>query len=510
MKKGILLWMIVVVAVFSTACGGGSKEKEQTTGDMTVTEKPEETQTQEQTREEEPQAAAPLKLQIDMIVYDAGESEDFFSGMYDKAEVAGDDYPALKNALHSWSEEYEKNFNTYAAADIEDAKKFAEEMQDDFYGFSRNQTLKPTRLDAAIASISMDEYIYLGGAHDSSYLSGITFDTQTGKELLLEDLGDIKEDIRAYLSEYIKEHPSDLYNEAECAEVINTLLDTQAGWYLDGLGLIFVFNEYEINSYAAGRTLVRIPYHQMPGFKEEYLPVDGCGFAWLSVGEDTEIDVDGDGSMETVCITETDFDNSENPITVKIDGTSVDLEYGAYISSIYYVKNADGKSYILLSYDMASDDYVTQLLEVDSKVPVKCDEVTGFVYSITNSTVDISANLYVLGTYIGYRCYGFDTGKLVALEERYTFDNAEGIEGRRSLKLITDLLVKLDTDGQMVDETLPAGTILYPCDTDDETVFGFVLEDGRYGELVFERADMGLTIDGVSEFDIFEELPYAG
>lgn len=509
MKKGILTLTAVIITVFFTACGNGdSTTGEPTAAVTTAAEKQE--QTQEQTTETEILETGPLKLQIDTVIYGAGDDADFFSGMYDKAEVAGDGYPVLKDALHSWSAEYEKNFHAYAAEQIEDAKKFAEEMPDIFQGYSKNQTLKPARLDAVVASISMDESVYLGGAHGSSYLSGVTFDTRTGKELLLEDLGDIKEDIKAFLLSYIKEHPSDLYSEAECAEVIDTLLDTQAGWYLDGLGLMFVFNEYEINSYAAGRTLVRIPYQQMPGFKEEYLPVDGCGFAWLLAGEDNAIDVDGDGSMETVRITETDFDSLQTPITVKVDDTSVDLEHGGYISSIYYVKNADGKSYILLSYDLASDDYVTELVAVDSKVPVKCDAVDGFVGDITNSTVDISANLYVLGTYIGHKRYGYDTGTLVPLEERYTFDNAEGAESRRSLKLITDLLVKLDTDGQMAEETLAAGTVLYPCNTDGEAVFGFVLADGRYGELTFERGDMGITIDGVSEYDIFEELPYAG
>lgn len=510
MKKGILLWMIVMAAVLFTACTKTPTEGEQTAGDTALASNEETTQAEEQTTEEELKVAAPLQLQIDMVVYDAGENEDFFSGIYDKAEVLGEDYPALNDALCKWSEEYEKNFNAYAAADIEEAKKFAEEMPDEFYGYSRNQTLKSARMDAAIASISMDESIYLGGAHGSYYLSGVTFDTQTGKELLLEDLGDIKEDIRAALLAYIKEHPSDLYSEEECAEVIDTLLNTQAAWYLDGLGLVFVFNEYEINSYAAGRTLVRIPYQQMPGFKEEYLPVDGCGFAWLWAGEDNAIDVDGDGSTETVRITETDIDGSGMPITVKVNDTSVDLENGGYVESIYYVKNADGKSYILLSYDMASDDYVTELVEVDSKVPVKCDAVNGFVSGITNSTVDIAAAVYVLGTYTGKKCYGYDTGMLVPLEERYNFDNAEGTEYRRSIKLIADLPVRMDTDGQMTEETLPAGTLLYPYDTDDETVFSFMLEDGRFGELTFERTDMGITINGVSEFDIFEELPYAG
>ena len=64
----------------------------------------------------------------------------------------------------------------------------------------------------------------------------------------------------------------------------------------------------------------------------------------------------------------------------------------------------------------------------------------------------------------------------------------------------------------MVEETLPKGTKFKPYMTDRTSVIVMELEDGRHCEVPIEKKsdDYIFYINGVSEYDLFENLPYAG
>ena len=61
--------------------------------------------------------------------------------------------------------------------------------------------------------------------------------------------------------------------------------------------------------------------------------------------------------------------------------------------------------------------------------------------------------------------------------------------------------------------TLNAGDVITPTSYSEDGTFGFELEDGTAGNLIVDLNADGIyagTIGGVSESDLFEELPYAG
>ena len=525
MKKRHLA--ILMAAALTLGMAGCGKKAEDVSGDKeTVTESSEEDNTDEEKEDTEDLAddedageldddtktessAAPTLL-FTTKYYDSGDNYQYVYGKYDVGEITGEEYSELKTAVNSWFADYETNYNTMVEKSIEDAKMQAEDMGDDFYPYSYEYKANAARLDGNVTSIVLDEYTYQGGAHGYDGLYGITFDTKTGKELDFSDLGDIRETVRGYLDEQIQEMREEGGSFEFYEDNIDTILENPV-WYLDGIGLAIVFNAYEIGSYAEGRTVITVPYNQMSGFNEAYQVTGESMFAQLFPGSPAEIDVNGDDVLENVEIYSEYDDNGETTLSAKVNDLSLELGTCSYLLNAYYAKCDNGRSFMLVSCDMMSDDYGAFLVELTDGTPKLCEtSYVGSVNSMSSAGVTLSGNVNVLGTYSGVRAYSFAEGSFVPEGERFTLLNDKNAQYRRGPVLKDSLTVQIEEDGSMVEKELPAGTKIYPVNTDGESVAGFELEDGTYGEITFERQEYVIYINGISEDDLFEELPYAG
>lgn len=67
-------------------------------------------------------------------------------------------------------------------------------------------------------------------------------------------------------------------------------------------------------------------------------------------------------------------------------------------------------------------------------------------------------------------------------------------------------------DGSETETTMPVGTKFYVRATDEETFVDMELEDGRKCRIAVRQSGdgWGFLIDGVSEEECFEFVPYAG
>ncbi|MDE6433805.1 MAG: DUF3298 and DUF4163 domain-containing protein [Lachnospiraceae bacterium] len=522
MRKKYLALLVAVVMVSGMAgCGKMAKEKSESTEiEGSVMEEDSEESTDMERNSEEDDAAqddaekeevsGSPKLQIITHYYDAGEDSSYLYGKYQTAEVIGDNYPELKASVADWFATYETNYKETIEQSLSDAKMQAEEMGDDFYAYSYEYRANTARLDENITSIALGESTYTGGAHGYDYLYGVTFDTRTGKEIQFFDLGDIREEVKSFIDEQIQKKREEGGSFELYEEYIDGLLDNPA-WYLDGIGLNVIFNAYEIGSYAEGRTIITIPYEKLTGLQKDYLLAGTTMFAQMEPSIVAAIDVNGDGEAESVEILSEYDENYETTFGVKVNNTSLELGTCSYIINAYYAKCENGRSYVLVSCDAMSDDYVAYLVEVTDGVPKLCEELgVGGVNSISNDGVIVSGNIYVLGTYSGSRAYTFAEGAFLPVDERFALLNDEGEQYRRGPVLKQSLSVQIEESGAMVEKELEAGTKLYPINTDGESVVGFKLEDGTYGEIAFEKKDGTIYIDGVSEYDLFDELPYVG
>lgn len=113
-----------------------------------------------------------------------------------------------------------------------------------------------------MVSVYIQRYLFLGGAHGSTYCTYLNFDTKTGKQV---DLRQFIPDTAAFLDvvaeRFCKERrlPKDalqLQTGLFC-ELSNLPMPSQIG--LSDKGLVVLYNQYEIAPYSFGQIVVTIP-----------------------------------------------------------------------------------------------------------------------------------------------------------------------------------------------------------------------------------------------------------
>lgn len=446
-------------------------------------------------------------IKISNTDFDAGENSDYFTGYYQTAEVIGDEYPELKEAIGSWFDDFKTNYEAETETSIQNAKIDAETMGEDFTPYAEDVSISVVRADNRVVSLSKSVYSFLGGVHGGFVVSGLNFDTRTGQELAFEDLGDIKNDVRKFADAEVEKRRSDGASLEFYEDNIDSILESPL-WYLDGTGLVIIFNAYDIASYAEGRTFVTIPYEEMKNFNPDYLPEGDAGFVCL--GEEvTEIDIDKDGTPEQLSTPMEFVEDYNTKYSLKLNDEVYEFEWAITLHSAYFVRMADGKSYVLVSYGSDNDYCITELFDVTDKTIKQVDELSGGrLTSMSNYAIGASVKVDMLGSYMGYRTYRFENGKFEPVEDRFDFGKERNHFGYPTTKAAVKVM--LTEDGKLVEKELPAGTTIYPVNSDGESVVGFELEDGTYGEITIEMKDGMKYIDGVEENEVFDSLPYAG
>lgn len=450
------------------------------------------------------------RLEITSTYYDNAEDYEYFYGSYDMAVVVSEDYPELKQAVDSWFADFESAYYSSADRFIEDAKEVMRSVDYDMGCFYRNEFAKVTRSDARITSIVIDERGFNGAAHSFSYMYGLTFDSKTGKEITFADLGNVKEDVKSYVTNYVEQRRQKGYSYSLFEDNIDKVLDAPA-WYLNGLGLNVIFNEYAFSAYPEEITVVTIPYSELPGFNNDYCLDGEAMYVDLMQNVSCDIDVDEDETKEKIELSGEYDENREMELSLKVDDLSLEIGHCSRITNAYYVKAENGRSFVLVSYDAMSDDFVTELIEVSSGTPEKADEHQfGRLTAISTDAIGVDCRINTLGSYNAKMSYRFSEGSLVPEEERFTFIHAKDWKDRMMPVTKAKVPVKIEKNGELTEQELPAGTKIYPVNTDNESVLGFELEDGTYGEIQFIRKEGIIYINNVQEYDCFEDLPYAG
>jgi hypothetical protein len=133
-----------------------------------------------------------------------------------------------------------------------------------------------------IASLSIETYSFMGGAHGNPGMNSVTLDLATGQRLTLGNV--IKNDQlqsvmqRAYAEILRTYEDGGLFEEAqnEINAIVNekTTMSVTAqqekfgnatNFFLSGEGLILYWNVYEITPYAAGQPMAFIPWSELEG-----------------------------------------------------------------------------------------------------------------------------------------------------------------------------------------------------------------------------------------------------
>jgi hypothetical protein len=85
------------------------------------------------------------------------------------------------------------------------------------------------------------------------------------------------------------------------------------------------------------------------------------------------------------------------------------------------------------------------------------------------------------------------------------------MEGREPAHLITELPVMMFVDGEYVEDTLPAGTLLYFTASDGSSYMDFRLTDGSMGRITYTWGKESCAmINGISMYEYFDNVEYCG
>ncbi|MDO4531444.1 MAG: DUF3298 domain-containing protein, partial [Bacillota bacterium] len=417
-------------------------------------------------------------------------------------------------------------YELWAQDALADARLAQEEMGEYFMPFNSNSNYYIQRADDRILSIREDFDEYYGGVHGMYGTIGYVFDTKTGKQLTLGDVLLETDSISALLAEKL---------EAKYAEELegfhDSILETMKGyaledykWTLDYEGITFYFDPYELASYAAGLLTITLPYGEYPElFPAELTEQPKNGYIkGVPLWNTMELDLNpADEKTDTVSVIAASIgEYGEKQIEItRNEAHYVDEESFGYRFASFLMYQEGG--YYLVVKGVAENEYPTLYvydLNGETIRRIGCYEGTGFPYPDMETEdeqyglhevihdpaqLTLSTVVYALGTMDGRREYHFEKGILAAEESYYTLPDYVP-------PLISKVELEVPLQGEEGTAVLPAGTAYYFKATDNETYVDMDLEDGRTVRLELGEGEWCYTINGMSEYDVFEELFYAG
>ena len=516
--RRIITFVLTLTLILSFA---GCSKKESVDADVTTTEEIKEAieATEEEATTEEEKAAEEICLKVGNHYYGDEDApyDDFynyFAASCDTVEmVENESYKPLSVAIESFSKYNLKSFLSECNNMVESAREYYD--PDDSYSTSSNmyEYIVPSRVDKKVVSLRLDTSSYGGGAHGYYATTGITFDSETGKELTLSDLGNVIDELEDYICNYIEnsEYKDEVYPEYKTT-VHDDLNGDYTGWYMTGDKLVVVFNPYEIAAYASGQISIDIPLSELKGLESGYMKDAAESY---ELGSDAPYEI-GDNKVAI----DIDYDEEYSYIMhgkITVNGKkAIDIADGEYFYSYkhFHYKAADGNDYIVVTTSSDNDYRSSELYKVDGDKVTLLDKIEGGGFTnINESSFYSSDRIDILGTYSCERRYKIANDKFTPVDEMYVIEDiSPEYRKYRTIVAKKDVKARLEENGELKESTLKKGTSFLLTYTDAESKVGFETTDGVKGEfdITLEKEGYGVKINGEDQNDLFDNLPFAG
>lgn len=513
MKKRLLALLLTGIVVCSACAQTQGDSSENSTSQESQTDLPAQTDAEPEESQSSGQSIPVITVERRQLQRWTPDNETLLAEVaWDNMTLEGDGYEkaaeTVSRLLSSDEEEMAGTADSYAEMAVDQYEAQKDEGWFANYIFSTSYSI--ARLDTRILSVSGNTYDYSGGAHGYGYGWGLTIDLQSGAELELSRMaadapGFWKKVMELVLLD-LKNREDELYEDYE-SYVKEGLEST--GWYLDAAGIEFVFTPYEIGPYASGNIIVCVPYAEVADYmKPEYLAPEGEYILPVPLGKEVS---DAEGVYH-VLIENRQVEEYMWETVLQVNGRHEISLGDVALQSAYLLHRADGRTFLIFDIDWASDDYETlvyELTEQDAEekasIGAKLDG-----RNVRLDKLNLIFTVDVLGTYSSEMYYTLgEEGELTPQEEVYQIKVYPESKG---LTLIRQLPVTVE--GQ--ETILPEGSRLHVSATNWENTIWFeaVTPSGETvtGEIYYERPeeDYQIYIDGVSEYEYFEMLPYVG
>lgn len=493
----------------------------------------EETKAEEEGQEnqENQDSAAIVPVTVDYS-YDGDwkDQKTLFSSKVAQIKLMDDSHEKLQDAL--------KALNQSALDDqksvIDENKEYAEQeyaSNPDMVEYTFDRDILVARSDETVLSMAVMEGSYLGGAHPFGMTTGRTYDTQTGKELSLKDVVSDYDGIYEYVKKQLEENYDQSMFFEDYQDTLQKMFYDESGdygtvqWTISQTGLSIYFNQYDLAPYVAGSQQVDISFKEQPQlFQSKYVVEKESYSKVIRENSSCFADVNGDGKEEEISYSVArDEYGFGGAITVTCDGQIFDTAevdkdtsdaygaYGAYSSEGYVLHTSDGRTYLYLQHLDDNDYRYVNVFRLDQGRPSYVG-YEGMAWYNTQILDPDSFMLYtrldVLGTYYGMKRYHVDEAGLPASDdEAYVINESSMLRSTRDLAVTI-----LEKNGSETEATVPSGTGYTIFRTDGASYADAHLNDGRDCRIQIKEGSRGWgwDIDGVSEEECFEWLPYAG
>ncbi len=456
------------------------------------------------------------------------------------ASIPGNDAAAQK--INDWSEAEAESvwkageeMASEAADYIKESAEYATDYQNDYtdsYCYNRFVTYSIMRADAQVISLESLDSSYLGGAHGNYYYEGTTFDTMTGEELKIQDIVTDMPSFRLQatkdIDKYLQENYSDgLFEDYQ--DTVEQIWEGEDGfnWYLNKSGIMVIFNSYAVGPYAMGSVTVPLPYSAYASYlNQDYTTPETTSAGNGELAEETVTKIrtsrlEGGaqvnyGDLNVYMDQKNEFGGGT--LTIELNEQKEQTEYFDRLcdSQILYLE--DGRVFVLLVADHASDDYELFLYEVtDGKLKMTDQQDNLFLGdgSVSaggrkNGMLMLQKNVNVFGSYQCSMTYSIgDDGKLVPDEEFFQVD----IDNYPYSVLTVTRELPVSVNGGQT--TLQTGTQIRITGTNDAGIALFETTDGKVsGEIHYTEpegdSEFYHKINGITEDQYFESIPYAG
>ncbi len=456
-----------------------------------------------------------------------------------QVDIPGND--AATKKINDWSEADASTFwenaektSEYAENDLESMSTVSgmEDLGTYSYYYSSFQSYNVMRADSQVISLRSYNNDYAGGIHGDYAYYGTTFDTMTGEELKIQDIvadmPSFRHQVTKDIDKYLQENYSDgLFEDYQ--DTVEQIWEGEDGfnWYLNGSGIMVTFNPYVVGPYAMGAVTVPLPYSSYASFLNpnyttpETIPAGNGELMEETVTKIRTSRLEGGaqvnyGDLNVYMDQKNEFGGGT--LTIELNEQKEQTEYFDRLcdSQILYLE--DGRVFVLLVADHASDDYELFLYEVtDGKLKMTDQQDNLFIGDGSvlaggrkNGMLMLKKNVNVFGSYQCSMTYSIgDDGKLVPDEEFFQVD----IDNYPYSVLTVTREFPVSVNGGQT--TLQTGTQIRITGTNDAGIALFETTDGKVtGEIHYTDPDNDTEfyhkINGVTEDQYFESIPYAG
>jgi len=463
-----------------------------------------------------------LQVSVDYTYDSYLDQIQYMYGHFATLQLEDTRYPALTETINSFNaertqteQEWLDELETYA---IDDFAEFGEES---FFGpYVHENDMYVRRGDDQVLSVMTHNYDYVGGAHGGRYYTGCSFDVQTGKQILFEDVIVDKSGLAQALATELQEKYWDLeYTEDYWLDMLDSYVTTEPMdykpefvWTLDYDGVTFYFGNYELVAYAFGTQEVTLSYSEYPQLLNSYYfdsvektYVKNITAEQWNMGED----LDGDGQTDMISLS-TRYDSDHQCIasyTVNVNNYGYTYETHAYDLETYLVR-AGEKNYLYVQQTAESDFQTVAVFEIAPDGVKYVDVFTGGLSGFTNSEAfHITRRVDLLGTYfIQVDCQMGENG--MPEETGKVYDVVGNMTIISTKEITADLISK---EGKLLGQsyTFPVGTAFTFRRTDSASYIDMQAGNDQYCRF-YVTSGWPETVNGMEALECFEQLFYAG